>query len=127
MSFCPKCGNKVTEDMVFCPKCGASLKAEQPTAQAARPPTYRHEKGEKSEKGEKREKSEKREKHEYAFIGPLIGGLILVFLGVMAYLSIANVVGRRVWIALFFILIGIVIIFGAIYGAMLASRRHPKT
>ncbi len=127
MSFCPKCGNKVTEDMVFCPKCGASLKAEQPTAQPARPPTYRHEKDEKSEKGEKREKSEKREKHEYAFIGPLIGGLILIFLGAMAYLSIANVVQRRVWIALFFILIGIVIIFGAIYGAMLASRRHPKT
>jgi uncharacterized membrane protein YvbJ len=130
MSFCPKCGNEVTEDMVFCPKCGASLKAEQQTGQVARPPTYRHEKEEKSEKGEKREKSEKREKrekHEYAFIGPLIGGLILVFLGVMAYLSIANVVERRVWIALFFILIGIVIIFGAIYGAMLASRRHPKT
>jgi uncharacterized membrane protein YvbJ len=130
MSFCPKCGDKVTEDMVFCPKCGASLKAEQPTAQVARPPTYRHEKDEKSEKGEKREKrekSEKREKHEYAFIGPLIGGLILIFLGVMAYLSIANVVERRVWGALFFILIGIVIIFGAIYGAMLASRRHPKT
>jgi uncharacterized membrane protein YvbJ len=127
MSFCPKCGNKISEDMAFCPKCGAPLKVEQATAQPARPPTYRHEKEEKSEKEEKREKSEKHEKHEYALIGPLIGGLILIFLGLMSYLSYAKIVDQKVWGALFFIFVGMIIIFGAIYGAILASRRHPKT
>ena len=128
MSFCPKCGNKITEDMVFCPKCGAPLKVEQQaSAQPSRPPTYRHEKEEKREKGEKGEKAEKREKHEYAFIGPLIGGLILIFIGLTAYLSISGMVERRIWGAMLFIIIGLLIIIGAAYGAMLASRRHPKT
>jgi hypothetical protein len=128
MSFCPKCGNKITEDMVFCPKCGAPLKVEQQaSAQPSRPPAYRHEKEEKREKGEKGEKAEKREKHEYAFIGPLIGGLVLIFIGLTAYLSISGMVERRIWGAMLFIIIGLLIIIGAAYGAMLASRRHPRT
>jgi uncharacterized membrane protein YvbJ len=116
LSYCPKCGNKIEEDMVFCPKCGASLKGEQ----AAVPPppvTYRHEKD---------EKHEKHEKGEYAFIGPLIGGLILIFIGLSAYLSMTGMVESRVWGAVFFIAVGIIIIVGVIYGAVLASRRHPK-
>ena len=28
MSFCPKCGEEVSEGFVFCPKCGQSLKVE---------------------------------------------------------------------------------------------------
>jgi hypothetical protein len=125
MSFCPKCGNKITEDMVFCPKCGAPLKIEQAAPQPARPPTYRHEKEEKSEKGE--EKGEKHEKHEHAFIGTLIGGLILLFIGFSAYLSIAGYAGGRMFGAMFFIAVGLLIIVGAIYGAVVASRRHPRT
>jgi uncharacterized Zn finger protein (UPF0148 family) len=125
MSYCPKCGNQITEDMVFCPKCGASLKAEQvqATPQPQRPMTYRHEKEEKTEKGEKHEK---REKHEYAFIGPLIGGIILLFIGLSAYLSITHYVERGMLGAVFFIAIGILIVVGAIYGAVMASRRHPR-
>jgi hypothetical protein len=130
MSFCPKCGNKITEDMVFCPKCGAPLKVEQAASQPARPPTYRHEKEEKSEKGEekgeKHEKREKHEKHEYAFIGPLIGGLILLFIGLSAYISIVGHVEMKILGAAFLITVGLLIIVLAIYGAVVASRRHPR-
>jgi uncharacterized membrane protein YvbJ len=126
VSFCPKCGNKITEDMAFCPKCGAPLNVEQAT-RPERPPTYRHEKEEKREKGG--EKREKREKHEYAFIGPLIGGLILVFVGLSAYLSVAETDERTrgmLW-AVFFIVIGVLILVAIAYGAVVASRRHPRT
>jgi uncharacterized membrane protein YvbJ len=123
MSYCPKCGNRITEDMVFCPKCGAPLKVEQATAQPQRPVTYRHEKEEKREKGT--EKGEKREKHEYAFIGPLIGGIIILFIGLSAYLSIIHY-ETRILGAFFFIVLGLLIVVGAVYGATMASRRHPR-
>jgi len=123
MSYCPKCGNEITEDMVFCPKCGASLKIEQATAQPQRPVTYRHEKQEKREKGS--EKGEKHEKHEYAFIGPLIGGIIILFIGLSAYLSIMHYETGILW-AFFFIGLGLLVVVGAVYGTIMASRRHPK-
>jgi len=114
MPYCPKCGTEVREEMAFCPKCGAPLKGP--------PAGYRPEKAEKSEKEEKREKTEKYEKREFGVIGPLIGGLILIFLGLMFYLQL---IGYRVWEiawALFLVIIGIIIIIGAIY----AARSHPK-
>lgn len=128
MEYCPKCGSKITEDMTFCPKCGAPLKAA-PSPTGARPTTYRRdEKAEKSEKSEKSEKHEKHEKREYGFVAPLIGGLILIFVGLAFYvrISLPNVRSEAVS-AFFFILIGIVIIALAVYGVMLAGRRHPKT
>lgn len=125
MSFCPKCGNSISGDMVFCPKCGATLKVEQTTVRPERPVTYRHEKEEKREKGG--EKGEKHEKREYAFIGPLIGGIVLLFIGLSAYLSITGYVEPRMLWALFFVAIGVIIVVGAIYGAIMASRRHPRT
>ncbi len=126
MSYCPKCGSKIDENMMFCPRCGASLKAEQiPTAPAPRTVVYRNEKGEKDEKHEKQEKTEKHEKRVYGFIGPLIGGLILIFIGLTAYLELTNMVEPGMLNALFFIIVGVAIIIGAIYGATLARRRHP--
>ncbi len=130
MPYCPKCGAEVSEDMAFCPGCGASLKAEKPGMEAVTPVSYRGEKAEKAEKEEKAEKqekeewekSEKYEKREFGFVGPLIGGLFLIFLGSMFYL---RVMGYDIWgvgWALFFIGIGILIIIGAI----LAARRHPE-
>jgi predicted lipid-binding transport protein (Tim44 family) len=124
MSYCPKCGTKVSEEMVFCPKCGAPLKAEKPSAEA-RPTRYRSEKAEKTEKHEKQEKGEKTEKHEkqeFGFVGPLIGGLFLIFFGLMSYLQVTGFLGKEVVGALFLILIGIIIIVGVIY----AVRRHPR-
>jgi uncharacterized membrane protein YvbJ len=127
VSFCPKCGKKITEDMVFCPNCGAALKGEQARQWLERAPTYRHEKDEKTEKS--REKREKHEKHEHAFLGPLIGGLVLVFVGLSIYLSVEEVtpaVHATLW-AVFFIFVGVVIIALSVYAALMASRRHPRT
>jgi len=130
MSYCPKCGNKITEDMTFCPKCGAPLKAEQAPTEA-KPVVYRRdEKSEKDEgRHEKREKAEKSEKHEkrgYGFLGPLVGGLVLLVLGSALFLEIMGYTDRRFIWAFFFVIIGVIIIFGAIYGAVMASRRHPR-
>jgi len=132
LSYCPKCGTKVSEEMSFCPKCGAALKVERPPAEAAPPPPapYRPEKAEKTEKREKREKEEKTEKGEkteYGFIGPLIGGLVLIFLGFMFYVALITPIGWELAVAVFVIIIGIIIIVGAIYAAMMAARRHPQT
>lgn len=124
MSYCPKCGGKVDEEMAFCPKCGASLKGEQPPAGAPSAPSpYRGEKAEKHEKEEKMEKTEKHEKREFGFVGPLIAGLILIFLGLTSYLKVTGFLGAEVVGALFLIMIGVIIMIGGFY----AARRHPRT
>lgn len=129
MSYCPKCGNQIDEEMTFCPKCGAPLKVEKTTAAApeTRPAQYRRDEKteEKSEKHEKREKQEKHEKREYGFMGPLIGGVILLFIGLSLYLR-DTLNARMVW-ALFFVLIGLLVIIGGAYGVIMAGRRHPRT
>ena len=143
MSYCPKFGAKVKEEMNFCPKCGSSLKVEQAPAQAPaapQPPAapVRVEKEEKEEKGEKREKEEKGErqgwmekeeryeKREYAFVGPLVGGLVLIFLGLVFYLMLTSAIPWQALGAIFFIVVGIIIIAGVVYAATMASRRHPR-
>jgi cation transport ATPase len=135
--------------MNFCPKCGTDLKAAKPTvevpapaapaAPAPAPVTYRAEKAERGEKQEKQEKGEKQEKHgmeekgerremrQLSYVGPLIGGLFLVLIGFFFYLALIGTVQLQSFWALFLVLIGIVIIGGAIYAAMTASRRHPPT
>lgn len=125
---CPKCGTKVTEEMAFCPKCGAPLKAKPPEQPAAAPaPTaYRGEKGEKREKEEKGEKGEKHEKRGYTFMGPLIGGLVLIFFGFMAYLQIYGLLRSDIAGATFLLVVGVIIIIAAIYMAMTSSRRSPR-
>jgi cation transport ATPase len=140
MSYCPKCGSKIDEDMSFCPKCGAPLRVEKVTTVTpeTKPTQYRrdekteeksekHEKREKSEKHEKREKSEKHEKREYGFMGPLIGGVILLFIGMALYLRATTSYRVETLWALFFVLIGLLVIVGGIYGVIMAARRHPRT
>lgn len=131
MPYCQKCGTEIREEMAFCPKCGAPLKAEQPPVEAAPAPAPQRaekaEKREKREKEEKREKTEKHEKREFGVIGPLVGGLILVFLGLTSYLQVSGLLRTEVASALFFIIIGIIIVVGSIYAALMASRRHPRT
>jgi len=132
MSYCPKCGSKVREEMKFCPKCGAPLKVEVAPPEAVSPPPYRAEKAEKREKEEKEERPEKMEKGEryemrqFAWIGPFAGGLILIFLGLAFYLTLTASLRLETAGALFFVLIGVVIIVGAIYAATVATRRHPQ-
>ena len=125
MPYCQKCGTEIREEMVFCPQCGAPLKAAPAPQRAEK--AEKQEKGEKGEKREKTEKTEKHEKREFGVIGPLIGGLILVFIGLMSYLQVAGLLRTEVASALFFIIIGIIIVIGSIYAALMASRRHPRT
>jgi hypothetical protein len=132
MSYCPKCGTKVEENMAFCPRCGAPLKMTAPTPAAPTPAPQRGEKSEKSEKQEKHEKqgSEKGEKHEkgeYGFIGWLVGGLILILIGFVAIINIStNWLRNGVASALVLLIIGVIIIIVAVYFATMARRRSPS-
>jgi cation transport ATPase len=133
MPYCPKCGNDVDETMTFCPRCGASLKMEAPVQASPAPQApRRNEKAEKHEKREKQEKrepegAEKHEKGEYGFIGWLIGGLILIFIGAMAFLNIHyHFVTSTVGWALFLLVIGVIIIIAAIYFATTARKHSPS-
>jgi hypothetical protein len=135
MSYCPKCGSKIDEGMSFCPKCGAPVNiAQGPTAPGApTAPTRREyrrrekdeEKSEKGEKHEKEEKGEKGEKGEAGFLAPLVGGLILIFLGVLWWLGLNGMYDVRTLWALFLVMVGIVVIIAAIYGAFVLRKRHP--
>jgi len=126
MSYCPKCGNKVDETMVFCPKCGASLKMG--TAWQAGPtpayPPYRHEKDEKHEE-------KYREKHEKAGngYGFLIGGIVIVLLGLLAYINATTSIFHRLSgpaaSALFLIVMGILIVVAGVYYSTRSRRRNP--
>jgi predicted lipid-binding transport protein (Tim44 family) len=76
----------------------------------------------------KRQKRARKRRRQNGFIGPLIGGLILIVLGLTAYLRVSGVVTdeRYIW-AFFLVLIGLVIIVAAVYTLIMAARRHPKT
>jgi len=84
---CPKCGSEVDENMAFCPKCGASLSAAGPTDWRedwrARRREWREQRRDlrrqrrHAGRSEKQEEWEKSEKHEYMFLGPIIGGLVI--------------------------------------------------
>jgi uncharacterized Zn finger protein (UPF0148 family) len=130
MSYCQKCGNKVDDTMTFCPRCGASLKGV-PSGQPAPAQSYRRkdeksEKNEKKEKNEKNENREKQEKGERGFVGYLIGGLILITLGLFSVLNLSNYLTNsgQSW-ALMLLIIGVIIIIGAVYAAMTARRHTP--
>ncbi len=96
-----------------------------PPATAPEPePAEKQEKGEKGEKQEP-EKGEKHEKQGIGLLGPVIGGIVLIMLGIMGYLSIAHPSIQSMLWAYFLVIIGIVVLIAAIYGAMMASKRHP--
>jgi uncharacterized membrane protein YvbJ len=132
MSYCPKCGNQVDENMTFCPRCGAPLKAEAPVQAAPAPPPKKSEKGEKGEKQEKHEKQEpekgeKHEKGEYGFIGWLIGGIVLILIGFFALLQIAEILPSGMGWAFLLLIVGVVIIIFAVYVTTIARKRYPST
>jgi hypothetical protein len=132
MSYCPNCGNKVDENMAFCSRCGAPLKSGTP-GQLSPGHSYsrRDEKSEKNEKQEKQtrrdrpEKGEKTEKGEAGFIGYLIGGLILITLGLFSVLQLSGFFADGSTWAIMLVIIGIIIISGAIYVALVARKRSP--
>lgn len=120
MPYCPKCGNEVSEEMKYCPRCGAVLKAEAIAGGEA------YEKYEKHEKQEKGEKAEKHEKGETGRFWALIGGLILVVLGATSLITIVFRLPSQWRGAFFLVVVGMLFIVLAIYGATRASRRHPR-
>ena len=134
MPNCPKCGTKIKEDYDYCPKCGTALKPAPAPAPPA--PPYREEKHEKREKGEKQEKGEKAEKgekyekyerRELNYMAPLVGGLILIFLGLLFYVATQlPEIPRQVWVASFFVFIGIIVLIVGVYAVTTATRRSPK-
>ncbi|MCW4009323.1 MAG: zinc ribbon domain-containing protein [Candidatus Bathyarchaeota archaeon] len=131
MSYCPKCGNKVDEKMTFCPRCGAALKMEA-AATPAPPPTYRkNEKAEKAEKGEKNEKNEpekgeKHEKGEFGYISWLIGGIVVIVIGLLAYARAVNFIRSEFEGPVMLLIIGVVIIIVAVWLSTMARRRQPR-
>jgi len=130
MSYCPKCGNKIEETMVFCPRCGASLKGAPvspvPPAAPRDEKSEKNEKQEKKEKDEDVEKREKNEKGEQGFVGFLIGGLILITLGLFSLLRFTGFYTSGESWAVMLLIIGVIIIIGAIYVALIARRRSPQ-
>lgn len=127
MPYCQKCGSEAREEMAFCPKCGAALKVEKAPVEAPLAPVPSSpEKAEKREKEEKTEKTEKHEKREFGVIGPLAGGLILIFVGFLFYLAVTGYLERQIIGPLLLIVVGIAIMVGVVYGLMTATRRHPR-
>lgn len=128
MVYCSKCGAKVGEEMAFCPFCGAPLKSVRAEAEAEAPVSMpsKAEKAEKGEKEEKGEKAEKHEKREVGIIGPLVGGLILICIGLINYLQIIGVFEARLAGAIFLIILGVIIIIAGVYAYVTAKKRHPK-
>ncbi len=133
MSYCPKCGNEVNENMVFCIGCGASLKtsSSDQTSQSSPTPAQpinrsdeRLDKNEKEEKQQHPETGEKHRKGEAGFIVYLIGGLILITFGIFSVLEISGYFNSADW-AIMLLIIGVIIIVGAIYVFVFARKRAP--
>jgi uncharacterized membrane protein YvbJ len=111
MPYCPKCGNNVDETMAFCPNCGTALKGTTPSQAAPE-----SEEQEKQEKHENPADVEIQDKNQYGFVRYLIGGLILIIVGVFAILDLTSHISASGQdVALLLIIIGIIIIIGAIY------------
>ena len=116
MPYCHKCGAEVREDAQFCPNCGTSLRAPAATPYSGkwrRDRGEKQEKDEKREKGEKNEKGEKQEKGEGSRISPIIGGLVLIWLGVTLYLAATGIVGWTNWVGYFLMGLGVIILVQA--------------
>jgi uncharacterized membrane protein YvbJ len=125
LPYCSKCGSEVAEGTMYCPKCGASLRAEQ-VSRRTHEKDEKREKGEKQEKGEKGEKVEKHEKGETSRFWAFIGGMMLVILGIVSFVSIFFNV-REPWRgASFLVVLGVFVIIVALYGAIKASQRNPR-
>lgn len=133
MPYCPRCGNKVDENMTFCPRCGASLKMETqvpplssaPGGPTPVPPPMRNEKGEKQEKNQPNEKGEKHEKGEFGFVGFLIAGLVVLIIGVLGFLSVTHAIASGWEGPLTLLVVGVAIILVGLYVAMTARRHYP--
>ena len=101
LPFCPRCGSEVNEDDEYCSTCRAPLKE----GLTYRPVTRRREKDEKNEKSEKDEKGQE-DKY-----GTIVGGLIVVWLGTLLFLSNQNIISGNDFGGFFLIGIGVILVF----------------
>jgi hypothetical protein len=97
MPYCPNCGNEVSEDADYCAKCSAPLKEGLRYRRVRR----------RNEKDEKSEKDEKQEDDRY---GPIIGGLIVTWLGILLLLSNQNIIRSGDFGGYFLMGIGIILV-----------------
>lgn len=132
MEYCPKCGNKVDETMAFCPRCGSPLKTgtawQGQTAPPSTPPPYeeyryRH----RHEKQEKNEKAEKHEKPGGSYMGMVIAGIVLLFIGVISYVNATtDLLSAPVTSALVVVIIGLIIVVAGIFYSTRSRNRNPR-
>jgi len=111
MPYCLKCGNTVDETMAFCPKCGTALKDS--TSSQVAPGS---EEPEKQKTHENPPNMKIHDKNQYGLVNYLIAGLILIVVGVFATLDLTSIItASRQNVAILLIMIGGIIISGAIY------------
>ncbi|MDA4128402.1 MAG: zinc-ribbon domain-containing protein [Thaumarchaeota archaeon] len=125
--FCHRCGTALPDGATFCPKCGTPVLVGESASPATAPQgyRYRHEKREKNEKREKHEKSEKGEKGRSGDLtGPVVGGLILIWLGVTFYLEQIGYLSSSIWWAYFISGLGAILVF---QGVLMYSRGRRGT
>lgn len=116
MVYCTKCGTKNEEDVEFCVKCGANLWVSREKRLERRAKEWGEEFGRRAEEwgeqfGRRAEKECFGLPHGGAIVG-LIVGVIIILLGVSFVLGIE--IWNYLW-ALIIIVIGILIVAGAIY------------
>jgi uncharacterized membrane protein YvbJ len=109
MVYCHNCGTKNEDDAEFCSKCGEPLK------------DVRDYDDERYHRRHHRDDRYYRQRQECFglphgnIIGPLIGGIILILIGVSAFTGFE--IWQYFW-QVIVIILGVLIIVGAIYGAM---------
>lgn len=125
--FCSRCGSPLQENALFCPQCGTSV--PQPsattatgtsTAPSSQPMDWREQRRQwrAQRRAERYEKYEKGEKHEEKtekgrrgnVVGPIAGGLVLIWLGITFYMQQAGYLPSDNWWAYFIAGIGVIII-----------------
>jgi uncharacterized membrane protein YvbJ len=135
LPYCPRCGTETSEEMTFCPKCGQSLKAQQVSAWREQWRESRREWRER--RRELREQRKDTQDHYYeenwektererGVIEPLIGGVFLIFLGLLFYYTITGTLTGDVLLASFLTVIGLIVIGIATYRAA-TLRRQPNS
>ncbi len=125
MTFCMKCGAEVPEGAEFCPKCGNQMKAAPvPTRADWREERRARRRQEKQEKNEKEEKEEKGEKSGDR-TGPVMGGLILIWLGISLYLAQIKYINWDTWWPYFIVGIGVILIANAFIRYASSDHKGP--
>jgi hypothetical protein len=116
--------------MVFCPKCGASLKAESQSGQGGdwwqQRRMWRDQRRAARNQYRAQVWEEKYGDREYGFIGPLVGGLILIVLGFVFYLAVTSSLNWQAAGAIFFVFLGLVVLVGGLF-AYSMRKRYWKT